>query len=439
MPEEFDHSESPRQSPGDSGNPPRPGNSADKSGDRPATDRSSSRARPVSDSPIEDRSPSRRPPKQRPPHDQPSNKRPANQQRAANEPPINPEDRDDDDFEREIETTARPVGSKSSSDATTSRRPSARSIAASQALVSTPTHSRSSSSGPTSAGERSRDGVGAGRVGVSSRGDYGSRDYGTARGYRPRSDSGTERRGSYDRRSYGDRYSGRAAAGGGGFGGGDRGGAVPQGSKGKPKKLGGVTVIAIAILVAFFTGFAMRDLYTAKSGFDDERFVQAEQVPSNLRQFCVDYNGLPSFTLLNVASTSALSATTVPVLKLDTCTIPTNQTANALQALGVDRRATSIGLQLGGSNLTLVNLPVTGSLSVQLLAQFPSLEESLSGRDRDMKEKELEDILDTMLRSGANGLALQNIIKTNKTDVYAIAPGHTFQLQPDIQAPSELQ
>ena len=357
--------------------------------------------------------------------------------------PIDPSQRDDDDFEREIETTARPVGSAASAGA--SRRSAARNIAASQALVTNPSPNR----------ERSRDRqVGPERGGR----PPGSRpDVERTRGrrYEPPRDSRArartfappERSRFSDRdfggrgpagRGYGDRPGG--GAGGGGFGGGFGGsGGGPTGSPQRSRKLGGVTILIIAILVAFFSGFAMRDFYTAKNGFDDERPIRAEQVPANLREFCVDYNGLPSFTLVNVASNSALSATTVPVLKLDTCTIPTNQTANALQALGVDRRSTSIGLQLGGSNLTLVNLPVTGSLSVQLLAQFPSLADNLEGRDRQAKERALEQQLDSMLRSGANGLALQNIIKTNRTDVYAIAPGHTFQLQPNIQAPDPLQ
>ena len=340
------------------------------------------------------------------------------------DPPVNPEERDDDDFDREIETTARPVGSSSS------RRPSAKSIAASQALASNPPQRTSRDRGPSS---RSRVG------------DPPRRSYGAPQDYRSRTYDDRSPRQGAGRYSHGAATAGRygrdigVGGGAGGGGGGARGGSPPMGSKERPQKLGKLTVIVISILIAFFTGFAMRDLYTAKSGFDDERFVQAEQVPSNLRRFCVDYNGLPSFTLVNLDSISALSSSSVSVLKLDTCTIPTNQTANALQALGVDRRATSIGLQLGGSNLTLVNLPVTGSLSVQLLAQFPALADSLDGRDREAKEAALADILDTMLRSGANGLALQNIIKTNKTDVYAVAPGHTFQLQPNIQAPEPVQ
>lgn len=354
-------------------------------------------------------------------------------------PPVDPSQRDDDDFEREIETTARPVGSSASPNA--SRRSAARSIAASQALVTNPSprpdRSRDRQVGTERGGRRPSSSPQADRV--------RSRRYEPPRDYRARSRTfATPERSRFSARDssgrgYGERPG--VGTGGGGFGGGmgGDGGGGSTGSPGRSRKLGGVTILIIAILVAFFSGFAMRDFYTAQSGFDDERPIRAEQVPPNLRQFCVDYNGLPSFTLVNIASNSALSATTVPVLKLDTCTIPTNQTANALQALGVDRRATSIGLQLGGSNLTLVNLPVTGSLSVQLLAQFPALADSLEGRDRNAKERALEEQLDSMLRSGANGLALQNIIKTNRTDVYAIAPGHTFQLQPDIQAPEPLQ
>ncbi|MGK7912205.1 MAG: hypothetical protein AB4050_12115 [Synechococcus sp.] len=355
---------------------------------------------------------------------------------------IDPSQRDDDDFEREIETTARPVGTPLSTSA--SRRSAARNIAASQALVTNPSPSR----------ERSRDREVSPNEGR--RRPDGRPEFARARGRRsepPRDSRARARTFTPPERSrFSDRdFSGRGSAGqgygerpgvgagGGGFGGGFGGSGGPTGSPQRSRKLGGVTILIIAILVAFFSGFAMRDFYTAKNGFDDERPIRAEQVPPNLREFCVDYNGLPSFTLVNVASNSALSATTVPILKLDTCTIPTNQTANALQALGIDRRSTSIGLQLGGSNLTLVNLPVTGSLSVQLLAQFPSLADNLEGRDRQEKERALEQQLASMLRSGANGLALQNIIKTNRTDVYAIAPGHTFQLQPNIQAPAPLQ
>ncbi|WP_017324236.1 hypothetical protein [Synechococcus sp. PCC 7336] len=295
-----------------------------------------------------------------------------------------------------------------------SRPTSARSIAASQALVSNPRPpaetGRSRSRSRAYDGDRRR----YAPPSRTERERYGgaSREYSRERGY----DSGRE-------------Y-GRGDGGFSGGGGGPAGAAQPQ----QRKPVGGLPLLIAVGIVAFFIGFAMRDFYTAEGGFDDERPIQAELVPPNLREFCFAYNGLPSFTLITVASTSALSTSSVPVLKLDTCTIPTNQTANALQALGVDRRATSLGLQLGGSNVTLIDLPLTGSLAAQIYGRFPSLADSLEGRDREQKVKALETVLDEMLRSGANGLALQNTIKTNMTDVYAITPGHTFQLQPRIQS-----
>lgn len=343
---------------------------------------------------------------------------------------LDPSQRDDDDFDLEIETTARPVESPTSASAR--RRSAARNIAASQALVTNPSPSREHSRDRSAERPTGSDRVGPDRVGpdrsgrrarspqdfvprqqdVDRRQDFDrtrSRRYDSPRD--PRASARTfapPERSRFSDRGPGGRDYGRRPSGGegggfdrGGFGGGSGGsGGGTTGASGRPFKLGGVTILIIAILVAFFSGFAMRDLYAAQSGFDDERLVRAEQVPANLRDFCVTYNGLPSFTLVNLASNSVLSATTVPIHKLDTCTIPTSQTANALQELGINRRATSIGLQLGGSNLTLVNL-----------------------------EEVLPD---------AKELDLQNIIQTNLEGVYAIAPGHTYQLQPDIQAPAEI-
>ncbi|MEL7085617.1 MAG: hypothetical protein AAGM36_14080 [Cyanobacteria bacterium J06597_1] len=342
---------------------------------------------------------------------------------------LDPSQRDDDDFDLEIETTARPVGS--SPPASSNRRSAARNIAARQALVTNPSSSgdrsrdrsaepptRSARTGPARteperSGRRARSPQDFGPPqDVDRRQEFDrtrSRRYDAPRD--PRASARTfappERSRFSDRgpsgRDYGRRPSGGDGGGfdRGGFGGGSGGsGGGTTGSSGRPFKLGGVTILIIAILVAFFSGFAMRDLYAAQSGFDDERYVRAEQVPANLREFCVGYNGLPSFTLMNLASNSVLSATTVPIHKLDTCTIPRDQTANALQELGINRRSTSIGLQLGGSNLTLVNL-----------------------------EQVIRD---------ADTLELQNIIRTKLDGVYAIAPGHTYQLQPDIQAPDEI-
>jgi hypothetical protein len=243
---------------------------------------------------------------------------------------------------------------------------------------------------------------------------------------------------------YGDRSS-RSADYGGGYGGGNGSGygggygtsPSPEAPAEDKRTRSRLITFAVAVaLVSFFCGYALRDIFSSEGGFDDERPIQAEQVPPNLRGFCVSYDGYPSFTLVTVASTSALTATTVPVVKLDTCTIPTRQTANALQALGVDRRAESIGLQLGGSNLTLVNFPLTDALATQLIARYPILADSLDGSSREAKEATLENALYEMLQGGAGGLSLQNVIKTNQPGVYAIAPGHTFNLQPQLQPSS---
>ena len=313
---------------------------------------------------------------------------------------------------------------------------SARSIAASQAAIVTtsrPTteedRDRKRRAAPSYRRQPERGSYAPPRDFERRQSDYSRTDYGRSDYRRPFE---REPGGDYGGGGYGGR-------GGGGYGGrGGSGGGRGSGdsdTERREKRIRSLVILAVVAILTFFAGFALRDLYTAKGGFDDERPIQAEQVPANLRDFCFTYNGLPSFTLINIASTSALSTTSVPVLKLDTCTIPTRQTANALGALGVRERSVSVGLQLGGSNLTLVNLPLTNSLANQLFYRFPVLADSLDGNSDERKIEALEEVLDSMLRSGANGLSLQNVIKTNLPDVYAVTPGHTFQLQPDIQSP----
>ncbi len=218
-------------------------------------------------------------------------------------------------------------------------------------------------------------------------------------------------------------------------GGGGGGGNYDYGRRdnGRPRfNVGNVTALIASALIFFFGGFALRDVFTANNGFDDERPIQAQQVPENLREFCVAYNGYPSFTLVNVSTTSALTATTVPVLRLNTCTIPVRETANALQALGVQERSVSVGLQLGGSNLTLVNLPLADTLARQFYARYPGMRERLQGNTDEARIRALEAEIAEILTADIEGLALQNLIRTNKPNVYAIAPGHVLNLQPNI-------
>lgn len=233
----------------------------------------------------------------------------------------------------------------------------------------------------------------------------------------------------------GDYYAPSGGSGGrGGDGGGNYGGyGYARRDNGRPRfNVGNITVLIASALIFFFGGFALRDVFTANSGFDDERPIQAQQVPANLREFCVAYNGYPSFTLINVTTTSALTATSVPVLRLNTCTIPTKETANALQALGVQERSVSVGLQLGGSNLTLVNLPLADTLARQFYARYPGMRERLQGNTDEARISSLEVEIAEILTADIEGLALQNLIRTNKPNVYAIAPGHVFNLQPNI-------
>ncbi len=229
-------------------------------------------------------------------------------------------------------------------------------------------------------------------------------------------------------------YYGSGGGNYGGGGGGNYGGyGYARRENGRPRfNVGNITVLVASALIFFFGGFALRDVFTANSGFDDERPIQAQQVPENLREFCVSYNGYPSFTLINVTTTSALTATSVPVLRLNTCTIPTKETANALQALGVQERSVSVGLQLGGSNLTLVNLPLADTLARQFYARYPGMRERLQGNTDEARISSLEIEIAETLTADIEGLALQNLIRTNKPNVYAIAPGHVFNLQPNI-------
>ncbi|GAB4216378.1 MAG: hypothetical protein OHK0012_18510 [Synechococcales cyanobacterium] len=189
-----------------------------------------------------------------------------------------------------------------------------------------------------------------------------------------------------------------------------------------------MTVIAIVALVAFFGGFASRN-FLADRGYDDERVVKAQNVPEVFRRFCVDYNGYPSFTVVQLTSVSALTMANVPILRLDTCTIPVNQTANALQALGVSRRAATIGPQLGGSNLTLINAAIGQPIAQALISRYPAL---AANGDPATALAGVEATINDALIGSMEGLALQNMIRTNMPNVYAMVPGHAFNLQPEF-------
>ncbi|MEN9251272.1 MAG: hypothetical protein Q6K99_01285 [Thermostichales cyanobacterium BF4_bins_65] len=205
----------------------------------------------------------------------------------------------------------------------------------------------------------------------------------------------------------------------------------PRSSSGTSSGSGAVsslTVLTVVALVAFFTGFAARN-FLADRGYDDERVVKAQNVPEVFRRFCVDYNGYPSFTVVQLTSVSALTMASVPILRLDTCTIPVSQTANALQALGINRRDASIGPQLGGSNLTLINASVGRSMAQALVSRFPNL---VSGGDPERVINQVEETLTSVLTSGMDGLGLQNLQRTNIPNVYVMVPGHSFNLQPQL-------
>lgn len=220
------------------------------------------------------------------------------------------------------------------------------------------------------------------------------------------------------------------------YGGSGGGGGNGSGGGGKRNSLSSnLTIVALVALISFFTGFASRNTYDNIGGFDDERLVTAQEIPTVFRTFCISYNGYPSFTLVQLTSISTLSVSSVPILRLDTCTIPVNQTANALQALGIQRRADTIGPQLGGSNLTLMTLPATNGLARTLLNQFPQLAEARSGPARPEAEviRDLELAIANSFTSGAEGLDIQSLISTNIPGVFAMVPGHSFNLRTDIR------
>ncbi|MEM9155312.1 MAG: hypothetical protein AAGB13_09775, partial [Cyanobacteria bacterium P01_F01_bin.33] len=259
--------------------------------------------------------------------------------------------------------------------------------------------------------------------------DSASADTSYRNAYRERqSNPAGSRMGSYGRsHSYG----------GGGYGGGPGGPATDRqtpapGSRSNGFSISNASIVALVALVMFFAGFAMRDVYTAEGGFDDERPIQADQVPEKLRNFCIQYNGYPSFSLLTVDTISSLTASSVPILKLDTCTIPTRETANALAALGVEKRSESIGLQLGGSNLTLVVAPLADRLASQLYSSYPGLASDLRGSTRDENVAALQERIGEFLVDDINKVTLQNVVKTNLPGVFAVAPGHSFPIQPSL-------
>jgi hypothetical protein len=185
----------------------------------------------------------------------------------------------------------------------------------------------------------------------------------------------------------------------------------------------------VVALLAFFGGFAIRNIFAERGGFDDERPIRAANVPAAFRDFCFAYNGTASFTVVQLTSVSALTMASVPVYKMDTCTIPVSQTANALQALGIRGRANTLGPQLGGSNLTLIQLPLASSLARAVYSQFPGL--AAQGNEAQVLSQ-LETTINNALRSNIEGLALQSLEPTNIPDVYVMVPGHSFNLQPQL-------
>jgi hypothetical protein len=212
--------------------------------------------------------------------------------------------------------------------------------------------------------------------------------------------------------------------GGGGYGGGGRGGSSSGGVSSSD-----LTILLVVALLAFFGGFAIRNIFAESGGFDDERPIRAANVPAAFRDFCFAYNGTASFTVVQLTSVSALTMASVPVYKMDTCTIPVSQTANALQALGIRGRANTLGPQLGGSNLTLIQLPLASSLARAVYNQFPGL--AAQGNEAQVLSQ-LETTINNALRSNIEGLALQSLEPTNIPDVYVMVPGHSFNLQPQL-------
>jgi hypothetical protein len=226
--------------------------------------------------------------------------------------------------------------------------------------------------------------------------------------------------------SYGGDYGSTSSYGGrGGYGGGGRSGRSSGGISSSD-----LTALLVVALLAFFGGFAIRNIFAESGGFDDERPIRAANVPAAFRDFCFAYNGTASFTVVQLTSVSALTVASVPIYKVDTCTIPVSQTANALQALGIRGRANTLGPQLGGSNLTLIQLPLASSLARALYSQFPGL---AAQGDEAQVLSQLETTINNALRSNLEGLALQNLQPTNIPDVYVMVPGHSFDLQPQLE------
>ncbi len=229
-------------------------------------------------------------------------------------------------------------------------------------------------------------------------------------------------RGEYSRSAT---YGYPAGSGGsGGYGGGGRSSSSSGGVSSSD-----LTILLVVALLAFFGGFAIRNLFAESGGFDDERPIRAANVPAAFRDFCFAYNGTASFTVVQLTSVSALTMASVPVYKMDTCTIPVSQTANALQALGIRGRANTLGPQLGGSNLTLIQLPLASSLARAIYNQFPGL--ASQGNEAQVLSQ-LETAINNALRSNVEGLALQSLEPTNIPDVYVMIPGHSFNLQPQL-------
>jgi hypothetical protein len=196
-------------------------------------------------------------------------------------------------------------------------------------------------------------------------------------------------------------------------------------------------VVFLVAVVAFFGGFVTRNVFsTTDSLVVEEKTINPEAVPPVLRDFCYSYNGLASFTVVELTSVSALTMASVPIVKLDTCSIPVAQTANALQALGIEKRAYSIGPQLGGSNLTLITIPLGANLAQSIYTSFPALAANSDGSSRSQEQviQQLEKIINDTLTSNISGLNLQNLAKTNIPDVYVMIPGHSFNLQPQLRS-----
>ncbi|MFS8899831.1 hypothetical protein NW845_00345 [Synechococcus sp. H60.2] len=236
---------------------------------------------------------------------------------------------------------------------------------------------------------------------------------------------GSARSSAYAGSSRSATYGYTAGSGGsGGYGGGGR----SSSSSGEVSS-SDLTILLVVALLAFFGGFAIRNLFAESGGFDDERPIRAANVPAAFRDFCFAYNGTASFTVVQLTSVSALTMASVPIYKMDTCTIPVSQTANALQALGIRGRANTLGPQLGGSNLTLIQLPLASGLARAIYNQFPSL--ASQGNEAQVLSQ-LETTINDALRSNVEGLALQGLEPTNIPDVYVVIPGHSFNLQPQL-------